>query len=74
MLTWGFAPRQGALVRLWSVGLAVTGGHPQHCLVAARLWIVIATAFEREADELVTTDRRWPGGKALSASGRSRVI
>ncbi len=36
--------------------------------------LVIATAFEREADELVTTDRGWPDGKALSASGRIRVI
>ena len=36
--------------------------------------LVIATAFQREADELVTTDRGWPDGKVLSASGAIRVI
>ena len=36
--------------------------------------LVIATAFEREADELVTTDRRWPDSKVLGAGGTIRVI
>lgn len=36
--------------------------------------LVIATAFEREADELVTTDRRWPGTKELGAGPTIRVI
>jgi predicted nucleic acid-binding protein len=36
--------------------------------------LVIATAFEQEADELVTTDRRWPDSKVLSARGTIRVI
>ncbi len=36
--------------------------------------LVIATAFERDADELVTTDRRWSDGRVLSARGTTRVI
>ncbi len=36
--------------------------------------LVIATAFEREADELVTTDRRWPDVKELGAGRAIRVI
>lgn len=36
--------------------------------------LVIATAFERDADELVTTDRKWPGAKVLGAGRAIRVI
>ena len=36
--------------------------------------LVIATAFEREADELITTDRRWPDAKELGTGRTIRVI
>jgi len=36
--------------------------------------LVIATAFERDADELITTDRRWPDTNELGAGRAIRVI
>lgn len=36
--------------------------------------LVIAAAFEREADELITTDRGWPDTKELGAGPTIRVI
>jgi predicted nucleic acid-binding protein len=36
--------------------------------------LVIATALEREADELVTTDGRWPDPKTLGVQGTIRII
>ena len=36
--------------------------------------LVIATALEREADELVTTDGQWPDPTTLDVQGTIRII